>query len=105
MGEFVEDFTSQSGFSSLIGISTVFQMVAEATFHAIHGGFRKAAAMIADLSFHRLRPWRRISRIATSRESGRPLALPCRLILAFRCGGIIALIRRFFNVSYIFHLS
>jgi len=32
-----------------------------------------------------------MARIATSRDSGRPHELPCRLILAFRCGGTIAL--------------
>jgi hypothetical protein len=47
VGEFIKDFTSQSGFCFLILYQPVFQMVAKATFHSIHGGFRKAAAMIA----------------------------------------------------------
>ena len=48
MGELVEDFASYSRFGSLVWDFSVFQMVAKATFHTIHGRFRKTSAMVAD---------------------------------------------------------
>src|SRR5271168_4288836 len=49
MGELVKDFTSYSGFGLLVRSQSVFEMVPKTTFHSIHGRFRQAAAMVADV--------------------------------------------------------
>jgi hypothetical protein len=51
VGELVEDFTSYSCFGSLVWDFSIFQMIAKATLHPIHGRFRKTPAMVADVFF------------------------------------------------------
>ena len=49
MGKLVEDFAPQTSFGALAVETMIFQFVSEATFYAVHGSFRKAAAMIVNL--------------------------------------------------------